>query len=98
MPRLAGGGDRALDLGRAALVDGREDVRAVVRLDGVEGVAGANLLAADQQRDVELLRFELAEAPPKLLARGRAGREVVGGLVVRLGGSEDRVGAHGGRF
>src|SRR6185312_10342846 len=56
-----GGGDRALHLRLAALVHRGQDVRAVVRLDGVERVAGAHLLAADHERDLELLRLELGQ-------------------------------------
>ena len=55
LPRVGRGRDRALDLLRAALVHGGEHVRAVVRLDRLERVAGANLLAADHERDLERL-------------------------------------------
>ena len=79
---------------RAAVVHRCEHVRALVRLDRLERLAGANLLAADDERDVELLRLHLLEPQAKGFALGRAGCVVEDGLVVRLGGSEDRVCAH----
>src|SRR5581483_11267683 len=94
VPGLAGGGDRALDLRLPALVHGREHVRAVVRLDGLERLAGAHLLAADHERDVELLRLEAGEPNAQLLALGRAGRIAPDRLVEGLGDAGDAVGAH----
>ena len=56
---------------------------------------GADLLAADHERDVELLRLQLAQALLQLGALGAARRVGLDGLVVRLRCTEDRVGAHG---
>src|SRR2546425_6974919 len=66
VPRVTGGADRALDLVCGAPVDGCEHMRAVVRLDGVERVAGAHLLAADHERELELLRLELGQPDAEL--------------------------------
>src|SRR6187401_3231056 len=47
LPGVGRSGDRAVDLGRAALVDVGEDVAALVRHDRFERVAGLDVLAAD---------------------------------------------------
>src|SRR6266851_3189238 len=67
---------------------------AVVRLHGLEGVARANLLAAEHERDVELLGLHLLETQAQLLALGVSRRVAPDRLVVRLGNMEDRMGAH----
>ena len=51
LPGLAGRLDRRLDLLRPALVDVGQDVRLGVRHDGLGGLAGADVLAADDERD-----------------------------------------------
>ena len=94
LPRVGGGFDRALDLGAGALVDVGEDVAAAVRHDGFERVAGADLLAADDERDVEALGAHLLEAAPELVALGAAGLVALDRLVDRIGHAEDAVGAH----
>src|SRR5581483_5241609 len=94
VPRVRGSGDRAVDLGSTTLVHGCEDVRAVVRLDRLERVAGADLLAADHERDVGLLRLELAQPEAELLALRRARRVAPDRLVVGLRDAEDAVAAH----
>ena len=56
VPGVAGGVDRALDSSAPrALVDVGEHVRVAVRHDGFEGRAGAHLLAADDEREVDAL-------------------------------------------
>src|SRR5207244_7605061 len=95
VPRVARGADRALDLGGAALVDVGEHVAALVRLDRFERLAGAHLLATDDQRDVEPLRLHVTESPLELLALRRSGRIAANRLVVRLGDAKDAVSAHG---
>ena len=52
-----------------------------MRLDGLERVARAYLLAADDERDVELLRLHLLEPQAQLLAFGRARRVAADRLV-----------------
>ena len=94
LPGLAGGLDRALDLVRAALVHLREHALLVVRLDGLEGGAGLDLLAADHERDLELLGAHLVEAALDLGALGRAGRVVQNRLVRRSRGTEEAWSAH----
>src|SRR5207245_3421503 len=81
VPRVARGADRALDLGGAALVDVGEHVAALVRLDRFERLAGAHLLATDDQRDVEPLRLHVTESPLELLALRRSGRIAANRLV-----------------
>ncbi len=78
----------------AALVHGGEHVRAVVRLDRLERVAGAHLFAADDERDLERLRLHLGQPDAQLFALGRARGVAANRLVVRLGDAEDSVGAH----
>src|SRR5207253_1343939 len=73
-----------------------ENVAALVRLDGLEGVARANPLAADDERDLEPVGLELAEAAPQLLALGRPGRVALDRLVCRRRRPEDSVRAHDG--
>ena len=55
LSRRRGGIDGHLDLGLAGLVVDAENVAMVVGADGLGGVAGAHLLAADDQRDLDLL-------------------------------------------
>ena len=86
LPGVGRGGDRRLDLGRAALVDVGEDVAALVRHDRFERVAGADVLAADHERDLEALGRELVEAAPELVALGAAGLVAVHRLVVAARG------------
>ena len=96
LPGVGCGGDRAVDLGCAALVDVGEDVAALVRHDRFEGVAGPDVLAADHEWDVEPLGRELVETAPKLVALGAAGLVAEHRLVVGLRDAEDAVGAHTG--
>ena len=94
LPRVGRGGDRAIDLGGAALVDVGEHVVALVRHDCFERVAGLDFLAADHERDLEALAGELVEAAAELVALGAAGLVAEHRLVVGLGNAEDAVGAH----
>ncbi len=55
LPGLGGGVDRHRYLGLAGLVIDAQDVPVVVRTDGFGGLAGAHLLAADDERDLDLL-------------------------------------------
>ena len=98
VPGLARGVDRLLDVLRAALVDVGEHVVLVVRHDRFERVAGADLLAADHERDLDPLGLHLREPHPQLLALGRSRRVVPDRLVHRLGQPEDAVGGHTPRF
>src|SRR5438132_577149 len=77
LPGVGGGNDPALDLGGAARVDGREHVVFVVGHHRLEGVAGADLLAVDDERDLDLLRLHLAQPLAQLLPFRRAGRVVL---------------------
>ena len=79
-------------------MDVGEDVAALVRHDRLERVAGAHLLAADDERDVEALAAHLVEAAPELVALGAAGLVALDRLVVRIGDAEDAVSAHCRRF
>ena len=98
LPGLGGGADRLLDLGRAALVDVGEDVRLVVRHDRLEGVARADLLAADDEEGCRAAppssppsgpRARRAPASPaRSRGRARCGRRR----------AEDSWAAHGGGF
>src|SRR5204863_2149946 len=94
VPGLARGVDRLLHVLRAALVHVGEDVILVVRHDGLEGLARPDLLAADDERDLDPLALHLGEPLPQLLALGRAGAVVADGLVPRLGKLEDARRAH----
>ena len=80
----------------AALVDVGEDVLLRVRHDRLARLAGAHLLAADDQRDVEPLVPHLLE--PQLQARAlrRSRRVVLDRLVHRRRNAEDARGAHAG--
>ena len=98
LPGVGRSGDRAVDLGRAALVDVGEDVVALVGHDRFERVAGLDVLAADHERDLEALGGELVEAARELVALGAAGLVAEHRLVVRFGDLEDAVGAHCWRF
>jgi hypothetical protein len=94
MPRFARRGDRPLDLGRGPGVDVGEDVLLVVRLDGLERVAGFHVLAADHERNLDALVLELAQSPLQLGALGRTRRVILDRLVVRLGWKRDGWAAH----
>src|SRR5439155_8272611 len=89
VPGLAGGADRALDLGRAALVDVGEHVRLLVRHHRLARAAGADFLAADHEWDVEPLALHLLEPPLQALALGGARRVVPDRLVARGRRAED---------
>src|SRR6185437_12493794 len=78
----------------AALVDVGEDVAALVRHDGFERVAGPDLLAADDERELQPTVGELVEAAAELVALGAARLVTEDGLVVGLGDAERAVGAH----
>ncbi len=95
VPGVPGGLDRLLDLVWAALVHVGEDVARAVGHHNLGGLAGADLLAADHERQVDALGFELVELRLQLAALGRAGRVLVDGLVHRLGQAEDAGRAHG---
>src|SRR4051812_50188248 len=77
---------------------GREDARLVVRLDLLERVGRADVLAADHHRQVHLLAAHLGDLPANLLALGRARCVVVHRLVARRRRGGDRGSAHGRRF
>ncbi len=94
LPGFGGGGDRAVDLGRTALVDGGEHVRAAVGHHGVEGLSGPHLLAADHEGQLEPVGLELFEAAAQLRTLGTARSIRADRLVVRLGDAEDGVSAH----
>jgi len=98
LPGLGRSGDRPLDLGRTALVHRGEHLRTVVRLNGLERVPGAHLLAADHERDLDLPRLHLGEADAELLALRAPGRVAADGLVEGFGNLEDAVSAHLSRF
>jgi hypothetical protein len=61
LPGLGGGVDRHLNLRLTGLVVGPEHVVVVVRADCFGGVAGADLLAADDERDVDFLGQHLRD-------------------------------------
>ena len=82
-PCLGGGLDCLLDVSCAALVHLREDVVLVVRHDSVERLARANLLAADHERELDLLRAHLLEPDAQLFALRRARCVVLDRLVLR---------------
>src|SRR5829696_5852637 len=88
LPGLTGRLDRALDLGRASLVHLGKDALLVVRLDGLEGGARLDLLAADHERDLERLLAHSVEPALELGALGRDGR------VRRSRGTEEAWSAH----
>ena len=94
LPRIGRGLDRAVDLRAGALVDVGEDVAAPVRHHGFERVAGAHLLATDDERDIETLGAQLGETAPKLVALAAAGHVTEDRFVDRLGHVEDAVTAH----
>jgi hypothetical protein len=95
LPGRGRGLDRAFDLGGVAAVHRGEDVILVVRHHRRERVAGADLLAADDEWDLDLLRAHLLEAHLELRALGRAGCIRLDRLVVRLRRSkESGRGAH----
>jgi methylated-DNA-[protein]-cysteine S-methyltransferase len=60
MSRL-GGRDRLLDVLRASFRDVREDVALPMRLDGLEGLARVDVLAADDHRDRDPLVLHVAQ-------------------------------------
>ena len=62
--RGTGGGDRALDLGGAALLDVGEDVRAAMGHHRLERRPRLDPLAADHHRDVDALAGHLPRAGP----------------------------------
>ena len=82
----------------AALVDVREDVVLVVRHHRFLGGAGAHLLAADDQRDVQALVPHLLQAQLEARALGRAGRVVPDRLVDGRRNAEDARSAHDRAF
>jgi hypothetical protein len=80
--RAPRGGDRPLDVRGVALVHRREDVLAVVGHHCLERLAAADLLAADDERNLDLVRAHLLEANAKLLTFGRSRRVVLDRLVL----------------
>jgi hypothetical protein len=83
--RLLGCVDGGRHLVGAGLVVGGQDVLVVVRLDHDAGVAGAHLLAADDQRDLDLGRIQLLQPGFQAGSFGGARRVVADRLVVRIG-------------
>ena len=67
-PGSGGGLDRLRHLRLAALVDVREHVRLPVRQDGLERLAGADVLAADHARDLDPLVLHRREPRLQSLA------------------------------
>src|ERR671930_568920 len=66
----------------------------VARHDRFERVSSANLLAADDERDLDPLALQLAQAPLELLSLRRSGAVVAHRLVLRLRQREDSGRAH----
>jgi hypothetical protein len=95
LPRRGGRVDRLPDVLGPALVDVGEDVVLRMRHDGGLQLARGDVLAADHERDLDPFASHLLEAALQAKALGRAGREIVDGLVPRGRRPEDRMGAHG---
>ncbi len=94
-PGFGRGRDRPFDLGRPAAMDRCEDVVLVVRHHRLECLAGPHLLAADHERDLDLLGLHLAQPVLQLGALGRSGRVRPDRLVHRGRRSEESgCGAH----
>ena len=72
-----------------------EHVRVLVWHHGLIGAGAADVLAADDARDVAAFRLELLEAGAKLGTLGRSGRVGEVRLVDRTGGVEERMVSHG---
>ena len=89
-----GGGDRALDLSRASLLDVRQHVRAAMRHHCLERRPRLDALAADHHRDVHALGGHLREPAAQLGALGRARRVAPDRLVDRRRRTEDAGCAH----
>jgi hypothetical protein len=81
--------DRLADVFRVALVHRREDVVLVVRHHRLEGLPGANLLAADHHRRLDLFGLHLLEPVAQLLALGRPRRVRLHRLVLRSRRAEE---------
>lgn len=92
----AGGGDRALDLGRATFLDVGEHLRAPVGHDRLECRAGFDPFAADHERYVDALACHLREPFTQRGSLRRTGRVALDRLVDRGRRTEDAGGAHGG--
>ena len=90
-----GRGDRLLDVLGAALRDVREDVALPVRHDRLEGLTRRDVLAADDERDLDALVLHLAEARLELGAFPGAGLVSPDRLVDGLRRGEDAGCAHG---
>ena len=93
-PRVRGGGDRLLDLVGAALVDVGEDVLLAMGHDRLEGRARADVLAADDARDLHSFRLQLLEARLELGALRATGRVRAHRLVDGCRRPEGPVNAH----
>ena len=89
LPRVGGRLDRLLDVRGAAFVHGRQHVALVVWHHRFERVARAHLLAADHERQLELLRLHLVQPALQLLALGRSRRVVLHRFVLRRRGTEE---------
>ncbi len=94
--RSAGRSDGALDLGRAALLDVGEHVRALVRHHSLECRARFDTLAADHHRDVDALCGHRRKPRLQLRTLGRARGVALDRLVDGGGRTEDAGGAHSG--
>ena len=68
--RAAGSVDRLLHVLRAAFAHVCEHVAFPMRHDGLEGLVGEDVLAADDERDPDPLSFHLAQARLQLCALG----------------------------
>ena len=80
------------------LVIGGEDVQTGDTFEAVMPHKRSHVLAADDERDLELLALQLLQAVLQLLTLGRARRVVLDRLVSRLGQDEDPWTAHARRF
>ena len=88
--------DRSLDLLGAALVHVGEDMLLVVRHDRLLQVARRDVLAADDERDLDALVPHLLQSELEARALRAAGRVVANGLVHGRGNTEDPGCAHAG--